>query len=124
MVKLTTFGFDLSGPPKNADVVYDLRHLPDHSGQIPETEEEAEQITKRAHDGDHIAIGCREGQNRSVLCAHYVKGKLEDKGLDVKVNHRDLKNEYISAPLGRGQRRQGVERAIQRSVKENDHATH
>lgn len=117
MVKITTFGFDHSDPPKGVDRLYDLRDLPDRPGADPEVDEKAADIAKETHDGDHIAIGCREGQNRSVVCAHYVRKRLDDKGVKSQVNHMDLRNEYILAPLPRGERKKSMSAAVDREMK-------
>ena len=37
-----------------------------------------------------FALGCNAGRHRSVILVNYIKKKLEEKGVEVYVEHRDL----------------------------------
>jgi UPF0042 nucleotide-binding protein len=118
-VSLISFGYKY-GTPRDADVVIDVRFLPnphwvDELRPLPGTDERVRTYVKgqqtyrefmrrlRALLGFMVpgfvaegksyltvAIGCTGGQHRSVVVADEVAAFFRDKGLPVSVDHRDM----------------------------------
>ena len=118
-IELQSFGFRY-GPPDLADLVLDVRFLPnpnfepdlrDGTGRDPEVaayvvqHERSREFLDRFFDfldflvpfyeqeGKAyltIAIGCTGGRHRSVAVVHTLEGWLLDRKIDVRVSHRDL----------------------------------
>jgi UPF0042 nucleotide-binding protein len=118
-VSLSSFGYKY-GTPRDADVVIDVRFLPnphwvDELRPLPGTDERVRTYVKgqqtyrefmrrlRALLGFMVpgfvaegkayltvAIGCTGGQHRSVVVADELAAFFRDKGLPVSVEHRDL----------------------------------
>ena len=118
-VELSSFGFK-RGLPRQADLVYDVRFLPNpfyipglgsHTGldedvkafvlENPVTEEFVAKMEDMLafllphyqEEGKHrlaIAIGCTGGAHRSVAIAERLAAFLRQKGYQVSVSHRDL----------------------------------
>ena len=118
-INVLSFGFKF-GMPLDADMVLDVRFLPNpfyiesmrhKSGAVPEVAEYiakwpvTQQFTKHLDDmvdflvpqyvkeGKSqlvIAVGCTGGMHRSVFIAKHIFDRLKDKGLPVKLEHRDL----------------------------------
>ena len=118
-VELSSFGFK-RGLPRQADLVYDVRFLPNpfyipglgsHTGLdedvksfVLENPVTAEFVAKMEdllafllphyqEEGKHrlaIAIGCTGGAHRSVAIAERLAAFLRTKGYQVSVSHRDL----------------------------------
>jgi RNase adaptor protein for sRNA GlmZ degradation len=80
---VTTFGYEYGNPPE-ADRVYDVRDLHDHPMNSGKIEERAEEIMEELEAGDHIAIGCELGHDRSPHVAARIK-----KEFGATVEHRD-----------------------------------
>lgn len=118
-VRVVSFGFR-SGLPKNADMVFDVRFLP-NPNYVPElkpltgmdnavsqyVESRPETQEFLAHVGDllqflvprlggegraylTLAVGCTGGRHRSVAVAALVADDLRKMGYDVSLSHRDL----------------------------------
>ncbi len=118
-VEISSFGFK-RGLPRQADLVYDVRFLPNpfyikglgsHTGldadvkafvlENPVTQEFVAKMEDLLaflmphyqEEGKHrlaIAIGCTGGAHRSVAIAERLGKFLREKGYQVTVNHRDL----------------------------------
>lgn len=118
-VNITSFGFKY-GIPSEADVMFDVRFLPNpyyvpslrkltgNNKKVVEhifRSELAEQFVDSVHEllnsvlcgfvteGKHhlnIAFGCTGGHHRSVAVANAVAQRFREDGLRVKVSHRDL----------------------------------
>ena len=121
-VEIISFGFK-RGLPRQADLVYDVRFLPNafyieelcrHTGQDddvrdfvmkhPVTEAFMEKLQDTVtfllphyhEEGKRrlvIAIGCTGGAHRSVAIAEALGKYLADQGLETSVNHRDIELE-------------------------------
>lgn len=121
-VEIISFGFK-RGLPRQADLVYDVRFLPNpfyieelcrHTGQDedvrdfvmkhPVTEAFMEKLQDMItfllphyhEEGKRrlvIAIGCTGGAHRSVAIAEALGQYLADQGLETSVNHRDIELE-------------------------------
>ena len=121
-IEVMSFGFK-RGLPRQADLVYDVRFLPNpfyieglgcQSGldedvrsfvmDHPVTREFMEKATDMLHfllphyqeEGKHrlmIAVGCTGGQHRSVAIAEAIGALLQQDHYPVDVNHRDLEIE-------------------------------
>lgn len=117
--EVMSFGFK-RGLPRQADLVADVRFLPnpfyietlrEHSGldedvrtfvmEHPTTKEFMKKYTDMLdfliphyrEEGKHrlvIAVGCTGGAHRSVAIAEAIGAWLKDKGLPTEINHRDL----------------------------------
>ncbi|MFC4455610.1 RNase adapter RapZ [Deinococcus sonorensis] len=117
-LRLTTFGFK-HAPPRDADLVLDVRTLPNpyydprlrpRTGQDPEVaayvfdgpdseafylqlREYVRQSAERAKGaGRHsysVAVGCTVGQHRSVAVAERLRAELGDLGARI-IDHRDM----------------------------------
>ncbi|MBE6085302.1 MAG: RNase adapter RapZ [Selenomonas ruminantium] len=118
-INVLSFGFKF-GMPLDADMVFDVRFLPNpfyiesmrhKSGAVPEVAEYiagfpvtqdfmkhldgmmdflVPQYVKEGKSQLVIAVGCTGGMHRSVFIAKHVFDRLKDKGLPVKLEHRDL----------------------------------
>jgi len=118
-INVLSFGFKF-GMPLDADMVFDVRFLPNpfyiesmrhKSGAVPEVAEYiagfpvtqdfmkhldgmmdflVPQYVKEGKSQLVIAVGCTGGMPRSVFIAKHVFDRLKDKGLPVKLEHRDL----------------------------------
>jgi hypothetical protein len=82
---ITTFGYSHGEPPQ-ADLVYDARQVAHHDLDAWEqaASDLAEQI--KAEPGIDVAIGCEDGDDRSVHIARFVQKLVPD----VVVVDRDL----------------------------------
>ena len=119
LVEISSFGFK-RGLPRQADLVYDVRFLPNpfyikglgsHTGLDADVKEFVLEnpVTKEfvakmedllvfllphyQEEGKHrlaIAVGCTGGAHRSVAIAERLGGFLREKGYQVTVTHRDL----------------------------------
>lgn len=75
--KLITFGYDHGDPPEQADDVYDVRDLPDDPKENDAQElKRAREIASQITPGECVAIGCAEGEHRSVHIARHVRQML------------------------------------------------
>jgi UPF0042 nucleotide-binding protein len=118
-ISVTSFGFK-NGVPTDADVVFDVRFLPNphfvpefrkltgkhpkvakYVSSFPQTQEfldrAADMLTfllphyiKEGKSYLTVAIGCTGGQHRSVMIAEELKKRLSDVGYRVKAAHRDM----------------------------------
>jgi RNase adapter protein RapZ len=119
LVSVLSFGFK-HGVPHDADLVFDVRFLPnpnfvaglrEKNGRDPEVREymESQTLTHEfisrisdlflfllphyAREGKSyltIAIGCTGGRHRSVALAEHIGSLLDEEGYKTKVVHRDL----------------------------------
>ncbi len=120
-VALTSFGFR-NGLPSDADLVFDVRFLPnpnyipslrEHSGRdpkvaayirsFPQTQEFLQRVrdllayliplyTKEGKSYLNIAVGCTGGRHRSVFIAEALRRELRRLGFRPSVEHRDLRS--------------------------------
>jgi UPF0042 nucleotide-binding protein len=118
-LSLTSFGFKY-GVPYDADLVFDVRFLPnpnfvpllkDMTGRQKPVQEFVKKkglssaflrkvsglldfllplYTQEGKNYLTIAIGCTGGRHRSVAIVEFLKDRLKDKGLDITVRHRDI----------------------------------
>lgn len=118
VVNVVTFGFK-NGSPRDADIVLDVRFLPNphwveelrpFSGldepvrayvmERPETTEFLERLSGLLDlmvpafqkEGKHyltIAVGCTGGKHRSVVLGEEIARHIRSHGVDVQVDHRD-----------------------------------
>lgn len=117
-LRLTSFGFK-HAPPRDADLVLDMRSLPNpyyepalrpRTGLNPEVaayifaDEDSEQFYREVCEfvrdnvlraqatgrrGYHVAVGCTGGQHRSVAVCARLERDLQDLGAHI-VDHRDM----------------------------------
>ncbi len=80
---LTTFGFSHGEPPK-ADITFDARTVAHHD--LDAWEQAASDWAGQFEDGQDVAIGCEDGDDRSVHIARFIQ-KLRP---DILVVDRDL----------------------------------
>jgi len=122
VVGVTTFGYK-HGIPLDADLVFDVRFLPNphyvetlrtlpgHSAEVREWVlqwEQTQEFERRLHDllgyllpqyaaegKTHltIAIGCTGGKHRSVVVGEDLTKFLRDAGYPVRIKHRDVRKE-------------------------------
>lgn len=118
VVNVVTFGFK-NGSPRDADIVLDVRFLPnphwvealrpfsgldepvrDYVMGQPETAEFLERLSGLLDlmvpafqkEGKHyltIAVGCTGGKHRSVVLGEEIARHIRGHGVDVQVDHRD-----------------------------------
>jgi UPF0042 nucleotide-binding protein len=118
-LSLTSFGFKY-GVPYDADLVFDVRFLPnpnfvpllkDMTGKQKPVQEFVRKkglsavflrkvsglldfllplYTQEGKNYLTIAIGCTGGRHRSVSIVEFLKDRMKDKGLDITVRHRDI----------------------------------
>lgn len=123
LVSVLSFGFKY-GVPHDADLVFDVRFLPnpnfvtglrEKSGIDPEVREyvESQALTREfisrisdlllfllpnyVREGKSyltIAIGCTGGRHRSVALAEHLGDFLDEEGFKTKVVHRDLERDH------------------------------
>ncbi len=119
MVYVTSFGFR-HGVPQDADLLFDVRFLPNpnyipefkplrgldakvaaHMRSFPQTGEFIERIAdlliyllphyiKEGKSYLTIAFGCTGGHHRSVMIAHEIQQRLTAAGFPVRETHRDI----------------------------------
>lgn len=93
-VDITTFGYKYGSPPE-ADRVYDVRDLSGDPLYRHQVREKAEKISQELEPGEHIAIGCFLGHDRSPAVAKEVQrlygGTIEHR--DRHRNHHTIKVE-------------------------------
>lgn len=119
LISTLSFGYK-NGVPLEADLVFDVRFLPNpHFVQefrpltgkhpkliaylqtFPQTREFLDRVTSMLlfllphyiHEGKSyltIAVGCTGGQHRSVMIAEEISKRLEKEGYRVKTGHRDM----------------------------------
>ncbi len=125
LISVLSFGFK-HGVPQDADLVFDVRFLPnpnyitslrEKSGLDPEVREYVESQTQTAEfisrlsdlllfllphyvrEGKSyltIAVGCTGGRHRSVALSEHIGELLEEEGYKVKVAHRDLRQNHAA----------------------------
>lgn len=125
LISVLSFGFK-HGVPQDADLVFDVRFLPnpnfvaglrEKNGCDPEVREyvESQSLTGEfisrltdlllfllphyVREGKSyltIAIGCTGGRHRSVAIAEHIGGLLEEEGYKVKISHRDLQKNHAA----------------------------
>jgi UPF0042 nucleotide-binding protein len=118
-VSVTSFGFKY-GAPRDADLVFDVRFLPnphwvEDLRPLPGTDDRvrtyvANQTTYRAFSARlrdlldvvvpgyvaegksylTVAVGCTGGRHRSVVVAEDIAAYFKDKGMSASLDHRDL----------------------------------
>src|SRR5580658_2950531 len=118
-ISVTSFGFK-NGVPTDADIVFDVRFLPNphfvpefrkrtgkdpkvaaYVRSFPQTEEFLERVSELmlyllphyVEEGKSyltVAFGCTGGQHRSVMMAEEIKRRLGAAGYRVKSSHRDM----------------------------------
>lgn len=119
-VSVSSFGFKHDGAPRDADIVMDVRFLPnpyyvDELRDLDGTDEPVRSFVmerKETEDFEHkwfgllkflaphyvaegrshlsIALGCTGGKHRSVVLAERTAEMLRGRGYTVTVNHRDI----------------------------------
>jgi RNase adapter protein RapZ len=119
LVSVTSFGFRF-GLPTDADLVFDLRFLPNpnyvarlkhrtgkdravrqYLGQLPQTREFVRRLVdwllyllpQFVGEGKsylNIALGCTGGRHRSVALAEEIAPILDSEGYTVRLTHRDI----------------------------------
>lgn len=119
LIATTSFGFK-NGVPSDADLVFDVRFLPnphfipefrhktgkdagvaDYVMSFPQTQEFLDRVSslllfllphyvKEGKSYLTIAFGCTGGQHRSVALAEEVNRRLAKEGYRTKVSHRDM----------------------------------
>ena len=125
LISVLSFGFK-HGVPQDADLVFDVRFLPnpnfvsglrEKNGCDPEVREfvESQSLTGEfisrltdlllfllphyVREGKSyltIAIGCTGGRHRSVAIAEHIGDLLEEDGYKVKTSHRDLQKNHAA----------------------------
>jgi len=125
LISVLSFGFK-HGVPQDADLVFDVRFLPnpnyvaglrEKTGQDPEVREYVEsqaqtgefisrlsdfllfllpQYVREGKSYLTIAIGCTGGRHRSVALAEHIVDLLEEEGYKVKLSHRDLRRNHAA----------------------------
>jgi UPF0042 nucleotide-binding protein len=123
LISVLSFGFK-HGVPQDADLVFDVRFLPnpnfvagmrEKSGVDPDVREyvESQALTREfisrlsdlllfllpnyVREGKSyltIAIGCTGGRHRSVALAEYFGDFLDEEGFKTKITHRDLRRNH------------------------------
>ncbi len=123
LISVLSFGFK-HGVPHDADLVFDVRFLPnpnyvselrEKSGCDPEVKQYIESYSQTrefirrvsglllfllphyVREGKSyltIAIGCTGGRHRSVALAERIGSLLEEEGYQIKVSHRDLRQNH------------------------------
>jgi UPF0042 nucleotide-binding protein len=123
LISVLSFGFK-HGVPHDADLVFDVRFLPnpnfvtglrEKSGIDPEVREyvESQALTREfisrvsdlllfllpnyVREGKSyltIAIGCTGGRHRSVAVAEHIGDFLDEEGFKTKIIHRDLQRNH------------------------------
>ena len=123
LISVLSFGFK-HGVPHDADLVFDVRFLPnpnfvagmrEKSGVDPDVREyvESQALTREfisrlsdlllfllpnyVREGKSyltIAIGCTGGRHRSVALAEYFSDFLDEEGFKTKIIHRDLRRNH------------------------------
>lgn len=86
-VHIQTFGHDYGDPPE-ADRVYDVRDLSGDPLYRHEVRERAEEIAREVEPGEHVAIGCKLGHDRSPAVAKEVV-KLMGGTIEHRDRHRN-----------------------------------
>lgn len=108
-IKVSSFGYAKSGPPKDALSVIDcralpnphnvaeLRHLTGKDNAVKDfllknarTHEVLGAALSRAEGFDSVALGCHGGRHRSVALAEMVTDRLRDAGYEVELDHAEL----------------------------------
>jgi RNase adapter protein RapZ len=125
LVSVLSFGFK-HGVPRDADLVFDVRFLPnpnfvaglrEKNGRDPEVKEymESQTLTREfihrisslllfllphyVREGKSyltIAIGCTGGRHRSVALAEHIGSLLDEEGYKTKIVHRDLRKNHAA----------------------------
>ena len=125
LISVLSFGFK-HGVPQDADLVFDVRFLPnpnyvaglrEKSGQDPEVREYVEsqaqtsefisrlsdlllfllpQYVREGKSYLTIAIGCTGGRHRSVAITELIGSLLEEEGYKVRLSHRDLRKNHAA----------------------------
>jgi UPF0042 nucleotide-binding protein len=118
-ISVTSFGFK-TGVPTDADLVFDVRFLPNphfvpefrkltgkhpkvaaYVAQFPQTQEFLDKATdmltfllphyiKEGKSYLTVAVGCTGGQHRSVMITEELKKRLHKAGYRVNATHRDM----------------------------------
>ena len=118
-ITIQSFGYKY-GLPKETDIVFDVRFIPNPfyvpelkamTGDDKEVQDYVMESEDAKYFKDHvveaiiklipayeregkynlnIAFGCTGGQHRSVTMANIIYGELKDRGVSVKLKHRDL----------------------------------
>ncbi len=90
---ITTFGFSHGQPPK-ADLTFDARTVEHHD--LNAWEQAAADLAAKIQPGSDVAIGCEDGDDRSVHIARFVQKLMPD----CIVVDRDLEPGAGNAPPG------------------------
>jgi phosphoribosylamine-glycine ligase len=104
LTKIITFGYDEEDSVPEADQVFDVRDEPDEPpGDYSEQwEKRAQEIFDAITPGETIAIGCREGEDRSVHIAEMVKQLLGGKATVIDEEPQKKSEAQVAEDIRKG----------------------